>query len=243
MALFQRFACGVFALFFLWTASGEIASAQSQANAGTIQGTVSDASGQLISNAKVMLTNTGTNLTRDLKTDSQGRFDGVLLPLGSYKVTVDASGFGTLVREGLDLAVGQTITLALQVSVSQLQQTVDVKEDAPIIETSRVEDSTYLDQRSVQTLPNNGRNFLTLVPLTPGVAIVQGPDGAEITITATRASTTTSQSTERTTTIRSSASSAAGKDPHSRSASMPSRNSRWSLPTLPRNLAAAAAAS
>ena len=59
---------------------------------------------------------------------------------------------------------------------------VSVTAEAPILETRRVEDSTYLDQRSVHDLPNNGRNFLSLVPLTPGVSIVQGPDGDEISI-------------------------------------------------------------
>ena len=59
---------------------------------------------------------------------------------------------------------------------------VSVSAEAPILETGRVENSTYLDQRSVHDLPNNGRNFLSLVPLTPGVSIVQGPDGDEISI-------------------------------------------------------------
>lgn len=156
--------------------------AQSQANTGSIEGTVADPSGQMVSGATVTLTNTGTNIARELKTDSEGRFRGLLLPLGPYKVTVNATGFGTLVRQGFDLAVGQTITLPLQVSVSAVQQTLDVVEQAPVIETSKIEQSTTIDQRSVRDLPNNGRNFLSLVPLTPGVSISQGPDGAEITI-------------------------------------------------------------
>jgi hypothetical protein len=156
--------------------------AQSQANTGTIEGIVTDASDQLVAKAEVTLTNTGTNLTRTLTTDEEGRFRGLLLPLGIYRVAVKAQGFGTQVREGLDLAVGQSIKLNLQLNVSQLEQTVSVTETAPIIETSRVENSTYLDQKSVHDLPNNGRNFLSLVPLTPGVSITQGPDGDEITI-------------------------------------------------------------
>ena len=77
--------------------------AQSQANTGTMGGTVTDSSGQVVANAQVNLTNTGTNLSRDLTTDDEGRFRGLLLPLGGYRVTVTAKGFGTLVREGLDL--------------------------------------------------------------------------------------------------------------------------------------------
>lgn len=179
MASFHRVLCGL--ILSACLGSG-IASAQSQANAGTIEGVVTDPSDRPIVNAQVTLTNTGTNLARVLAADKEGRFRGLLLPLGAYKVTVNAPGFGTLVREGLDLAVGQTINLTLQVSLSQVHQTVDVKEEAPIVETSQIEESAYLDQKSVRDLPNNGRNFLTLVPLTPGVSIVQGPDGAEITI-------------------------------------------------------------
>jgi len=169
------------ALFYA-TIGSLSAFAQSQANTGAIEGVVSDASERLVAKAEVTLTNTGTNLTRVLSTDDEGRFRGLLLPLGVYRVTVKAPGFGTLVREGLDLEVGQSIKLNLTLSVSQLEQTVSVTETVPIIETSRVETSTYLDQKSVHDLPNNGRNFLSLVTLTPGVSISQGPDGDEITI-------------------------------------------------------------
>jgi Carboxypeptidase regulatory-like domain/TonB-dependent Receptor Plug Domain len=156
--------------------------AQSQANTGAIEGIVNDPSGRVVSAAQVTVTNLGTNFTRALTTDAEGRFRGLLLPLGPYKVTVKAANFGTLVREGLDLAVGQTISLTLTLSISQVEQVVSVSAEAPILESGRVESSTYLDQRSVHDLPNNGRNFLSLVPLTPGVSIVQGPDGDEISI-------------------------------------------------------------
>ncbi len=156
--------------------------AQSQANTGTIEGTVADPSGRVLANASVNILNTGTNFSRDLQTDNEGRFRGLLLPLGAYRVTVKAAGFGTSIREGMDLAVGQSISLAVVMSVSQVNETIVVTAGAPIIESERVENSTYLNTRSVQDLPNNGRNFLSLVTLTPGVSIVQGPDGAEISI-------------------------------------------------------------
>src|ERR1700739_532324 len=76
--------------------------AQSQANTGTIEGVVNDPSGRGVPLAAVTLTNTGTNFTRNLVTDDEGRFRGLLLPLGPYKVTVKAANFGTMVREGLD---------------------------------------------------------------------------------------------------------------------------------------------
>ncbi len=176
-----RFVCLCFFLIALALAQTSVL-AQSQANTGTIEGIVTDPSGQAVPSADVTITNLGTNFTRVLKTDEEGRFRGLLLPLGKYRVTAKATNFGTIVREGLDLAVGQSISLTLTLNISQVDQVISVTGEAPILETGRVEGSTYLDTRSVEDLPNNGRNFLSLVPLTPGVSIVQGPDGDEISI-------------------------------------------------------------
>ena len=156
--------------------------AQSQANTGTIEGTVTDPSGRPVPKASVRLTNTGTNFTRATETDDAGRFLGLLLPLGEYKVTVKAANFGVAVLQGLDLAVGQAISLPVSLSISQVDQVVTVTTDAPVLESERIENSTYLNTRSVRDLPNNGRNYLSLATLTPGVSIVQGPDGDEISI-------------------------------------------------------------
>ena len=87
--------------------------AQSQANTGSIEGIITDQTGAVVPNAEVTLQNTGTNFTRRLTTDSEGRFRGVLMPLGQYRVTVKSPNFNTLVREGLSLGVGQALNLAL----------------------------------------------------------------------------------------------------------------------------------
>jgi hypothetical protein len=156
--------------------------AQSQATTGVIEGTVSDQSGASVPGATVALRNTATNFERVVQTDTDGRFRGLLLPLGPYKVTVSMTGFTTHVREGLELRVGQTINLPVTLAVSAVQEQVVVTADAPVIETTRAEGSDRIDQRAIEGLPNNGRNFLDLTKLTPGVAVVQGPDGDEITI-------------------------------------------------------------
>ncbi len=156
--------------------------AQSQANTGAIEGTVTDEKTASIAGAHVSLVNTGTNYTRELTTDTDGRFRGLLLPLGGYKVTVKAPNFGTLIRDGVTLAVGQAVNLPLTLKVASVEQTITVAGEAPVVETTKVESSTLIDSRSVNSLPTNGRNFLDLVKLTPGVAIVQGPDGDEISI-------------------------------------------------------------
>ncbi len=156
--------------------------AQSQATTGVIEGTVSDPSGAPIAGATVIVKNTATNLERTLATDADGRFRALLLPLGPYKVTVSLTGFATLVREGIVLTVGQSANLALSLKVSSVQEEIVVQADSPVIETTRAESSTRINSASIQGLPNNGRNFLDFTKLTPGVSIVQGPDGDELTI-------------------------------------------------------------
>ena len=96
--------------------------AQSQANTGTIEGIVSDPSGRAVAVAQVTVTNLGTNFTRALLSDAEGRFRGLLLPLGPYKVTVKAPNFGTLVREGLDLAVPGLIAVPAHASWCWMQR-------------------------------------------------------------------------------------------------------------------------
>ncbi|MGE0452728.1 MAG: carboxypeptidase regulatory-like domain-containing protein [Vicinamibacteria bacterium] len=166
-------ACGAFVL---------PARAQTQATTGVIEGSVLDESGAVVPGATVTLTNLGTNLERSVTSDQDGRFRGLLLPLGPYRVAVSMPGFATLVREGIDLAVGQAVNLRLTLKVSGVQEQILITGGAPVVETTRAEGATRIDTASIQGLPNNGRNFLDFAQLTPGVAIVQGPDGAEITI-------------------------------------------------------------
>jgi len=95
---------------------------------------------------------------------------------------VSKAGFATLVRDGINLAVGQTVTLTFNLRVSNVQEEVVVTGAAPVVETSRAEGATRIDDAAIRGLPTNGRNFLDFTKLTPGVSIVQGPDGDELTI-------------------------------------------------------------
>jgi len=156
--------------------------AQSQATTGVIEGTVSDPTGAPVPGATVVVKNTATNLERTLSTDADGRFRALLLPLGPYRMAVSMAGFATLVREGIVLTVGQSANFALTLKVSNVQEEIVVQADSPVIETTRAESSTRINEAAIKGLPNNGRNFLDFTKLTPGVSIVQGPDGDELTI-------------------------------------------------------------
>src|SRR5436190_2452778 len=159
-----------------------VALAQSQATTGVIEGTVTDATGGALPGVTITLHNTGTNFEQVQVTDSTGRFRGVLLPLGPYEASAKLEGFSPQLVKGLNLGVGQTLTVDLKLSQAAVAEEIVVTAAAPLIETARTEGSTRLDEDAVSDLPNNGRNFLDLTKLTPGVTVVQGPDGDELSI-------------------------------------------------------------
>ena len=169
-------------LFLVCAAIATSLFAQSQATTGVIEGTVVDATGASLPGVTVTAKNTATNFEQTTVTDRAGRFRIVLLPLGPYTVTTTLEGFGTTVQKGLDLGLGQTLTVPVTMKQAAVSEQIVVTAAAPLIETARTEGSTRIDQKSVSGLPNNGRNFLDYTKLTPGVAIVQGPDGDELSI-------------------------------------------------------------
>jgi hypothetical protein len=156
--------------------------AQSQATTGVIEGTVKDATGGVLPGVTVTLRNTATNHEQVQVTDSDGRFRGVLLPLGPYEIRANLSGFAPQLVRGVDLGVGQTRTVDITLGQATAAEEIVVTAEAPLIETARTEGAVRLDEEVMSDLPNNGRNFLEMTKLTPGVTIVQGPDGDELSI-------------------------------------------------------------
>jgi carboxypeptidase family protein len=169
---------------FLILIIAPVVSAQTQITTGTIQGTVSDVNGASVPGANVEIKNLDTNLTKTLTTDEGGRFVALALPPGKYTVTITKQGFGTLVAENLELTVGQALTLPLAMKVSGVEERVTVT--APTVDTVKTESSSTLNETVVSTTPILGRKFEDLLTLTPGVSIVQGPDGDEITFAGQR---------------------------------------------------------
>lgn len=158
--------------------------AQSQMTAGTINGTVTDEGGGVLPGASVALRNLGTGLERALTTDEAGRFSAPLLPVGDYEVTASLPGFATVRRSGITLSLGQTLVVDVQLKVAGREETVTVTSAAPIIETEKSETSTLVNQREVSSLPLNGRRFLDLAFLTPGVS--QDRERGQLTFSGSR---------------------------------------------------------
>ena len=152
---------------------------QAQITSGTIQGEVVDEKGGSVPDAGVEIRNLDTNFSRTQTTGSDGRFAFLALPSGRYRVTISKAGFATVVQERVDLTVGQSLTLPVTMKVSAVAEQVVVTA-TPTVEVAKTESSTTLNQLTVTETPVLGRKFEDLLTLTPGVSIVQGPDGDEI---------------------------------------------------------------
>jgi hypothetical protein len=167
---------------FLLAISGLSIFSQSQSTTGLIQGTVVDQNGAIVSGASVNVKNVNTGVERTVSSNTDGFFTAPLLPLGTYRVTTTASGFTNSILENVEVTIGNTLALTISLKVGGAAETVDVSADAEVVDTARTELSTQINQRSVENLPINRRDFSRFALLTPGVSIVQGPDGDEISI-------------------------------------------------------------
>ena len=143
---------------------------QAQVSTGTILGVVHDSSGAVVPGASVVARETETNQSRTETTGGDGayRFDG--LPVGSYEITVKATGFETVVQTGLTLAVGQEAVSNFALQVGSVSQTVSVTaEAANLVNTTESSLSSLVAPQTISDLPLNGRNYVTLTLLQPGV--------------------------------------------------------------------------
>lgn len=176
------------ARFYLaWTllACGAMAVAQSQATTAVIQGAVTDASGAAVPAAKLEAKNLDTNFTRTVESDPGGRFTFLQMPPGRYTITTSKAGFATIIQTNLEVTVGQSVSLTVPMKVSAVAERVTVTA-TPTLDVAKVESSTTLNSLTIATTPVLGRKFEDLLTLTPGVGIVQGPDGDEITFAGQR---------------------------------------------------------
>ncbi|MGH7753883.1 MAG: carboxypeptidase regulatory-like domain-containing protein, partial [Gemmatimonadales bacterium] len=157
--------------------------AQAQATTGVIRGIVSDSTGQPLSGAVVTLRNVETNADRVLTTNDRGVYVGTLLRVGTYDVAARALGFTEARRSGVPLRLGETVDLSFALAPQAVQlEEITVAAEEPTVDVTMSESATRLGVEAVEGLPNNGRNIFNFTTLTPNVAIVQGPDGDEISI-------------------------------------------------------------
>jgi outer membrane receptor protein involved in Fe transport len=155
--------------------------AQARLTGADLQGTVRDAAGAVLPGVSVTATSLATNQSRTGVTDSEGRYYIAALQAGSYDVASELSGFAPQTRRAVRLQIGQRVELdfAMRVGTSE---SITVSASAPVVDTTQADVSTVVSQEMIDSLPTNGRNFLSFSVITPGVTTDRTPQqGASAT--------------------------------------------------------------
>jgi len=174
----------VLLVFGLFVVTGLPAFAQTIT--GDITGVVTDHTGAVLPNATVTVVNTGTNLSRSATTNDAGNYRIPNLSIGEYKVTAIAQGFKTAVITA-EVRAGAIVQASFKMAVGQRSETVEVEGSAPMTELSP-NLNNYVDNAKIESVPLNGRDFNSLLAITPGVQ--RAPGGGFLAISINGARTT-----------------------------------------------------
>jgi hypothetical protein len=151
-----------------------------QTSTGIILGTVVDRSGAVIPGAKVTVTEIQTGVQTSMPSNGLGYFEIPFLPPGQYQLAVEQSGFKRFVRDGLTLDTDQKMEIPVSLEPGLVQQTVEVKGETPLLDTTTSAIGQVVDNRGVVDLPISNRNLLQLTGLVAGV-LDRGSDVAPAT--------------------------------------------------------------
>ena len=144
-------------------------SAQETINFASVSGRVTDAQGAVVPGARVSARQTDTNITSETVTQSDGRFRFPYLKIGAYELKVQMSGFTDSTRM-LTATLGSAFDIPVVLAVAGLETTITVSGESTVLEAARSQIAGTLPQIEIQSLPMNGRNFLDLALLVPGVS-------------------------------------------------------------------------
>ena len=145
--------------------------ASAQTVVGRVSGTVTDASGAVVPGAGVTVTNTATNLVRTATTDADGFYTVTNLPVGTYVVNAESQGFKRAEQRGVALTADARLTVDMALEPGQVTETVQVSTAlGETVNTTSGEVARVIDSQQVQNLALNGRNYIQLLSLIPGVA-------------------------------------------------------------------------
>ena len=144
----------------------------SQAVNGTIIGTVTDATGGAIVNAKITLTETNTRIGHTKLTNAAGVYDFPEMPPGTYEVAVEMAGFKKAVRGGVILEANTSPRVDVQLLPGEITQTIEVAASAAVLQTERADTGRSIDSQSIEELPLGvNRNYQSLLDLVPGTSV------------------------------------------------------------------------
>ena len=167
--MFKKQVRRIVSLTFIILGLLSVVKINAQVTTADVVGRVTDGNSGAMPNAKVTIQNKGTNEIRSAQTDESGDYVFSLLPIGRYTVKVEASGFKTFVAPEIVLASGDRIRVDAPMQVGQVSETVEVSaESLPALQTESSTIGALVNEKAVQDLPINGRNFITLAQLVPG---------------------------------------------------------------------------
>lgn len=150
------------------------APAAAQSTKAELFGSIHDPAHLAVANAEVLLTNVLTGIAAASATGADGRYHLLALPAGEYRLSVTRDGFAPFTRDGIVLRVGDRIGIDLDLRVGDATQSVQVTAATPLLQSNRGTVSFVVEQRKVATLPLDGRNFVPLIALSPGVNLPPG---------------------------------------------------------------------
>ena len=162
----SRFACFLVILFMVFW----VAPAVAQTVTGTILGNVIDPSGASIPDAKVTVTNNNTGLERVVSTNALGTYVAPFLPVGTYTVTIESTGFQGKSLTDIVLQVDDQLRLDVSLELGAVTEVVEVTGAAPLLQTENASMGDVITTQKVLTLPLVSRDYLALALLTPGVS-------------------------------------------------------------------------
>jgi hypothetical protein len=152
------------------------ATAWGQAVTATVVGTVTDASGAVVVNAKIVLTETNTGVSRQSNSNESGNYSFPNLPPGTYSVTAEQAGFKKAARNGVDVLVDSTTRVDLMLQPGQITETVEVTAETPILQTDRADVGRKIETEQLANLPTGySRSFQSLLNLVPGTTRAFAP--------------------------------------------------------------------
>src|ERR1041384_943857 len=146
-------------------------SALAQTTVSTIEGKIKDAQGSVVSGANVMVKSTALGIERTATSDADGFYRITALPAGNYSLTISHTGFSTRTFDNVELTVNRTLTLDIPLEVGAVQEQVDVVEGAQLLNSTSSATGSTVTPQQIKEMPTNGRNYLELLQLVPGVVI------------------------------------------------------------------------
>ncbi len=164
------------ALICLFLGFGAVPPVTRAQTTSTVEGTVTDRQGSAVAGAEVRLAGDTVGFDKTTMTDANGNYQLGAVPAGTYRLTVSHSGFGAKAFKSLEITLNRTLKFNVTLEVSSVQEVVEVYAVPPLLETSSSSEGVTITPQQIVDMPINGRNYLDLMQMVPGVGINRQED-------------------------------------------------------------------